>query len=60
MLKKELEQKLKEYKEILTEIGKWAFPVNYKLNEEKALFHIEGIKKILENKFYTKGDNNAN
>lgn len=56
MLKSEMELKLKEYEDILSEIGRWANPQQYKLNElttkGRLLNHIEGIKKILNQKFY--------
>ncbi len=55
MTKNELEQKLKEYKEILLEISAWANPQAYKihmLNKDKLLFHMEGIRKVLDEKFY--------
>lgn len=52
MLKKEMEEKLKEYQEILSEIGKWAFPIAYDIDKSKAMFHINGIKKVLNERFY--------
>lgn len=56
MLKVEMEKKLEEYEEILYEIGKWVNPQQYSLDETtakgKLLFHIRGIKKELDEKFY--------
>ncbi len=56
MLKKEIEIKLEEYKQILLEIGRWINPQVYKLDDNspkgRLLFHINGIKKILDEKFY--------
>lgn len=58
MLKKEMEQNLKEYEEILYDIGKWIKPQQYTLDETtgkgKLLFHIRGVKKELDERFYTK------
>jgi hypothetical protein len=56
MLKKEMEQKIEEYKEILYDIGKWAFPQQYEINKNKAMFHIEGIRKVLKERFYLTKD----
>lgn len=56
MKKKEMEVLIEEYKEILRDIGKWANPIQYKLNhmtnKEKLLFHIRGIKETLDRRFY--------
>lgn len=56
MLKKEMEEKLKKYEEILYEIGQWANPIQYKINEmlskQKLLFHLAGIQNVLDEKFY--------
>lgn len=56
MLKKYLEEKLREYELILKEIGRWANPQQYGLNEltphSRLLFHIRGIRKIMDEKFY--------
>jgi hypothetical protein len=56
MLKKDMEEKLKEYKEILSEIGRWSFPIQYKIDElnssGKALFHMKSIQKVMTEKFY--------
>lgn len=51
-----MEVLIEEYKEILRDIGKWANPIQYKLNhmtnKEKLLFHIRGIKETLDRRFY--------
>ncbi len=56
MLKKEMELKLEEYKEILIEIGRWINPQHYELDQNtskgKLVFHLNGIKKVLDEKFY--------
>lgn len=56
MLKKEIETKLHEYKEILLEIGRWVNPQQYDLDTEatkgRLLFHLNNIKKTLDEKFY--------
>lgn len=58
MLKKQMAPKLKEYEQILFDIGKWVNPHQYTLDENtskgRLLFHLNGIKKILDEKFYNK------
>ncbi len=56
MKKIELEAKVKEYEDILIEIGRWANPLQYKLTEstpkDKILFNLNGIRRVLDRKFY--------
>ncbi len=55
MLKKDMEEKLKEYEEIFSELLRWCFPIQYKIDRNKAFFHINGVIKVLEEK-YIKGE----
>lgn len=60
MLKKEMEQKLDEYKELLREVGRWVNPIQYGFDEmtpqKTLLFHLRGIRKAIDEKFYKLGD----
>lgn len=61
--KVELLEKVKELDNIIREIGKWAFPQQYEINEltpkRRLIFHMEGIRKEISEKFY-KEDPNEN
>lgn len=54
MLKSELIKKLEIYEKLLSDIGRWANPQSYRIeNSEKntLIFHINGIKETMD-KFY--------
>jgi len=56
MLKSELQEKNNEYFELLRELGRWANPIQYGINDSTPnkilLFHLNGIRNLLDKKFY--------
>jgi hypothetical protein len=56
MLKVEMEYKIKQYEEILKELGRWSFPIQYGIDEQTPrktlLFHLKAVRQILNDKFY--------
>ena len=56
MLKKDLEEKVKEYEEIIREIGRWVNPIQYKIDRNTSskilLRHLQAVINIIDKKYY--------